>query len=82
MIESGPREFDPWGRNIYYVYTPDGKSVDLHMIASGFARAFQRDDSELAATPEEAELVAQKFRTFKEAERLARKFGVGCLWSE
>ena len=82
MLESGPRELDPHGRNLYYVFTPDGKSVDLHMIATGYARAFDWDDSSLAETPEGVERAAQKFRAFQEAEQLARKFEVGCLWGE
>ena len=82
MLESGIRELDPYGRNLYYVFTPDGKSVDLHMVATGYARAFDWDDLSLAATPEEVERASQRFRALQEAERLARKFRVGCLWGE
>ena len=66
-VESGPRAIDPYGRDLYYLYTVDGESVDLHMVAAGYAKAFTRDGQHLAV--------------IDEAQTLARRYNVGCLWA-
>ena len=66
LVEEGPRRVGPYGRSLYYLYTPDGESIDLHMVANGFAHAFTRD--------------GQHKDVLVEAERLAREHRVGCLW--
>ena len=68
VLEPGPRAKDAYDRDLYYVFTPEGESADLHMVASGFARAFRSDGQHQAA--------------LARAEELARRFNVGCLWSE
>ena len=47
---------------------PGRRVCRLHMVASGFARAFRSDGQHQAA--------------LARAEELARRFNVGCLWSE
>ena len=66
LVEEGPRQTDQSGRTLYYLYTSDGESIDLHMVVNGFALA-------LGADGQHAPVLA-------EAERLAREHRVGCLW--
>lgn len=66
FVERGERARDRHGRSLYYLFTPDGESIDLHMVASGLARAFDGDGQHRAV--------------LVEAEQLAQQHRVGCLW--
>lgn len=66
FVKAGDRARDRHGRSLYYLFTPGGESIDLHMVASGLARAFDGDGQHRAV--------------LVEAERLARQHRVGCLW--
>ena len=66
-FEAGPRPVDGHGRPLYYAFTSDGRSVDLELVAQGYARAFRRD--------------GQHRDVLVQAEQLARAAGTGCLWS-
>ena len=43
LVEPGPRELDPHGRTLRYVYTLDGVSIDAVMVAEGLAPPWMRD---------------------------------------
>ncbi len=60
------RREDNFGRWLRYLFTPDGRSIDAALVASGAARAW-RDDGAYRDT-----LVT--------LEREARRAGRGCLW--
>ncbi len=64
--ERGPRDFDPFGRNLYYVYTESGESIDELLVTNGLARAWRQDGQHRDL------LIA--------AENDARRNNVGCLW--
>lgn len=42
-VESGPRPSDPNGRDLYYLYTESGDSIDEALIRNGLAEAWTRD---------------------------------------
>jgi micrococcal nuclease len=42
-IEDGPRLEDTYGRRLAYIYDWSGNSIDVQLIAGGFARAWTRD---------------------------------------
>lgn len=65
-IERGPRETDPYGRSLAYVYTDSGLSIDELLVKEGLAVAWTRD--------------GQHKDHLMELERVARDGGVGCLW--
>ena len=65
-VESGPREFDPFERLLFYTYTESGESIDETLVREGYARAWTRD--------------GQHRETLMDLEREARDNGVGCLW--
>ncbi len=61
------RQQDPNGRELRYVFTPEGRSVDATLVAEGLARAW-RGDGTLA--PRLAAI-----------EDRAKRDHVGCLWA-
>jgi endonuclease YncB( thermonuclease family) len=65
-VDPGPRETDPNGRLLFYVYTRHGESIDEKLIREGLARAWTRD--------------GQHRDLLVELERQARVAGSGCLW--
>jgi len=42
-VELGPRGQDTYGRNLFYVYTEDGRSIDELLVREGLAEAWRRD---------------------------------------
>jgi endonuclease YncB( thermonuclease family) len=42
-VQSGPRDRDPNGRLLYYVYTANGESIDEKLVREGLAVAWTRD---------------------------------------
>lgn len=64
--ERGPRSNDPFGRNLYYLYTESGDSIDELLIKTGFAFAWTGD--------------GQHRSLMIETESTARRNEVGCLW--
>ena len=65
-VEFGPRQEDPAGRVLYYVYTNSGESIDEMMVREGFAMAWTRD--------------GQHRDVLVSAEEEARRDRRGCLW--
>jgi len=65
-VESGPRATDPFGRQLYYVYTMAGYSVEAILIREGLGMAWTRD--------------GQHRGYLMALEESAREQGVGCLW--
>jgi len=65
-LEDGPRRTDGFGRRLAYVYDAFGNSIDVQMVAGGYARAWTRDGQHRDA------LVA--------LEVSAESNGAGCLW--
>lgn len=65
--ERGPRTVDQFGRNLYYIYTLSGASIDELLIRNGFAVAWTQD--------------GQHRSLLIGAEVTARRDGVGCLWN-
>jgi endonuclease YncB( thermonuclease family) len=68
LLDDPTYQFDALGRRLYYVFTPDGRSIEAILISEGLARAVRTDASrgaELAALQAEAEAA-----------------GRGCLWSQ
>ena len=65
-IETGPRIEDPFGRMLRYVYDLNGNSIEVQLIAGGFARAPAND--------------GQHASRLAELERSARENHAGCLW--
>lgn len=65
-VERGPRPIDPFGRQLYYVYTKDGESIDERLIREGLGYAWTRD--------------GQHRDNLMNLERKARSRHTGCLW--
>ena len=65
-LESGPRAEDPFGRQLYYVYTESGDSIDELLISRGLAIAWIQD--------------GQHREHLKSLEAEARQANTGCLW--
>lgn len=65
-VEAGPRGEDSYGRLLFYLYTPNGESIDAMLISEGLATAWTRD--------------GQYRDPLVNLEREARMQGIGCLW--
>ena len=65
-IENGPRATDPFGRQLYYVYTEAGHNVEAILIREGLGTAWTRD--------------GQHRGYLMALEESARAQRVGCLW--
>jgi endonuclease YncB( thermonuclease family) len=65
-VQSGPRQRDPNGRLLYYVYTDWGESIDELLVREGWAVAWTRD--------------GQHRNLLGGLEVAARDAGRGCLW--
>ena len=65
-LEDGPRLTDSFGRRLGYVYDASGNSIDVQLVAGGFARAWTRD--------------GQHRDLLIGLEQSAREHGAGCLW--
>ena len=65
-VETGPRAEDPNGRLLRYVYDLNGNSIEVQLIAGGFARAPANDGQHAAR--------------LAELEQSARANHAGCLW--
>lgn len=65
-VESGPRDTDPNGRLLFYVYARNGESIDEKLVREGLAQAWTRD--------------GQHRDLLVELERQAQISGSGCLW--
>ncbi len=66
-VEQGPRQMDVFDRNLFYLYTEAGTSIDELLVRNGFAEAWARD--------------GQHRDFLVELENTARRGGVGCLWN-
>ena len=65
-LEDGPRLMDSFSRRLAYVYDASGNSLDVQLIAAGYAKAWTRD--------------GQHRDMFVGLEANAKSNGVGCLW--
>jgi len=65
-LEDGPRLEDTYGRRLAYVYDSSGNSIDVQLIAGGFARAWTRD--------------GQHREVLIGLEESATVNNAGCLW--
>ena len=65
-VEQGPRDIDPFGRTLAYLYTKSGESIDESLVKEGLAVAWTRD--------------GQHREHLMDLEREAKDEGVGCLW--
>jgi len=65
-LEDGPRLKDTYGRRLVYVYDSSGNSIDVQLIAGGFARAWTRD--------------GQHKEVLIGLEESATVNNAGCLW--
>ncbi len=65
-VENGPRSEDQFGRLLRYIYDLSGNSIEVQMIAGGFARAPANDGQHAAR--------------LAELEQSARTNHAGCLW--
>jgi micrococcal nuclease len=68
LLLADARLEDPGGRQLRYLYTPDGLLIDAVMVAEGYAEAWRADGS-----------LRDMLRGL---DREARDGHVGCLWSE
>lgn len=66
-LEDGPRLEDSFGRRLAYVYETSGNSIDVQLIAGGFARAWTRD--------------GQYKDVLVGMEQRAKSNKAGCLWN-
>lgn len=66
-VERGPRWMDPVGRQLFYVYTVDGNSIDEILVGAGLARAWTKD--------------GQHRSGLASLETKTRRAGAGCLWN-
>ncbi len=66
-LEDGPRLEDSFGRRLAYVYDPSGNSIDVQLVAGGFARAWARD--------------GQHRDVLVGLEQSAKSNQAGCLWT-
>jgi len=62
------RPQDRFGRELRYVFTEDGRSIDHALVSEGLAKAWREDGSRRTA------IIA--------AEEAARAANVGCLWAK
>ena len=65
-IEPGPRSQDRYGRQLFYLYTRSGESIDAALIREGLATAWTRD--------------GQHRNLLVNLEQEARRRASGCLW--
>ena len=65
-LEDGPRLEDSFGRRLAYVYDVSGNSVDVQLLAGGYATAWTRD--------------GQHRDVLVGLEESARANQAGCLW--
>jgi endonuclease YncB( thermonuclease family) len=65
-LEDGPRIKDNYGRRLAYVYDSSGNSIDVQLIAGGFAEAWVRD--------------GQHRDVLVGLEESANTNNAGCLW--
>lgn len=65
-LEDGPRLEDSYGRRLAYVYDTSGNSIDVQLVAGGFAKAWTRD--------------GQHRDVLIELEESAKSNQAGCLW--
>lgn len=65
-LEDGPRLVDSYGRRLAYVYDASGNSIDVQLVAGGYARAWTQDGQHRDV------LIA--------LEDSARSNRAGCLW--
>jgi micrococcal nuclease len=66
-LEDGPRLEDTYGRRLAYIYDTSGNSIDVQLIAGGFARAWTRD--------------GQHRGVLVGLEESAKANRAGCLWA-
>lgn len=66
-VEGGPREMDPAGRRLFYVYTLDGNSIGEILVRAGLARAWTKD--------------GQHRSGLANWETKTRRASEGCLWN-
>ncbi|WP_342823266.1 thermonuclease family protein [Candidatus Lucifugimonas marina] len=67
-LQDGPRLEDAYGRRLAYVFDSSGNSIDVQLIAGGFATAWTRD--------------GQHRDVLIGLEESARSNNAGCLWGE
>ena len=65
-LEDGPRLTDGLDRRLAYVYDAFGNSIDVQLVAGGYARAWTQD--------------GQHRDVLVGLEESAREHGAGCLW--
>jgi len=65
-LEDGPRLTDSFDRRLAYVYDASGNSIDVQLVAGGFARAWTQD--------------GQHRDVLVGLEKSARESRAGCLW--
>ncbi len=65
-LEDGPRLTDNFSRRLAYVYDAAGNSIDVQLVAAGYARAWTQD--------------GQHRDVLVTLERSARENEAGCLW--
>ena len=65
-LEDGPRLTDSFDRRLAYVYDASGNSIDVQLVAGGFARAWTQD--------------GQHRDVLVRLEKSARESRAGCLW--
>ncbi len=66
-LEDGPRLEDAYGRRLAYVFDTSGNSIDVQLIAGGFAEAWTRD--------------GQHRDVLIGLEESAKTNNAGCLWA-
>ncbi len=66
-LEDGPRLEDNYGRRLAYIYDHSGESIDVQLIAGGYARAWTQD--------------GQHRDVLVGLERGAKLNQAGCLWA-
>ncbi|MBN4064104.1 thermonuclease family protein [Dehalococcoides mccartyi] len=66
-LEDGPRLEDTYGRRLAYIYDSSGNSIDVQLIAGGFAKAWTRD--------------GQHKEVLVGLEQSAKTNNAGCLWA-
>jgi micrococcal nuclease len=67
-LQDGPRLEDTYGRRLAYVFDSSGNSIDVQLVAGGFATAWTRD--------------GQHRGTLIGLEESAKANQAGCLWDE
>ena len=65
-LEDGPRLTDSFDRRLAYVYDASGNSIDVQLVAGGFARAWTQD--------------GQHMDVLVGLEQSGREHATGCLW--